>query len=135
MIARVLKISVLVLCFLIVYPIVVYSQPSVRAGPAMYCGNKVEVLPFKDNYKETEFMVFQESADNTKPYYILYRNAKTGSWTFVVYNIPNAPSEIICLLHGGLTSYILPGIEDIKKMVEKQNKGLDKVKKIKEDKI
>ena len=135
MITHILKTSILLLCFLIVYPIAVHSEPVVRAGPSMFCGEEVEVIGFKENYKETEFMIFQESTESIRPYFILYRNGKTGSWTFAAYNIPNASSKIICLLHGGLTSYILPDIADIKKMVEKQNKGLDKAKKVKEDGI
>lgn len=135
MIVRALKVSILVLCFLIVYPIVVYSQPTVTTGPPMFCGKEVEVIKFKENFKETEFMVFQESTTSSSPYFILFRNGKTGSWTFVAYNIPNTPPKVICLLHGGLASYILPSIEDIKKMVDKQTKGLDEAKKVNEDAI
>ena len=135
MIPHVLKISILLLCFLIVYPITVYSESAVRTGPPMFCAEQAEAIRFKENYKETEFMVFQESTTSNTPYFILYRNGKTGSWTFVAYNIPNAPPKFICLLNGGLTSYILPDIADIKKMIEKQNKGLDKAKNVKEDTI
>lgn len=135
MITHILKISILLLCFLIVYPITVYSESALRAGPPMFCAEQEEAIKFKQNYKETEFMVLQKSTTNNKPYFILYRNAKTGSWTFVAFNIPHAPPKFICLINGGLTSYLLPNIADIKKMIEKQNKGLDKAEEIKEDAI
>ena len=73
-----------------------------------------------------------EEAQNNEPdtetidaYHILYRNKNTGTWTLTAYNIPNAPPDIICILQGGLSSYILPDIDAINEMLDKQQEGLD----------
>jgi hypothetical protein len=55
----------------------------------------------------------------------MHRNAKTGTWTFIAYHIPKAPVGTVCVLNGGLSSYILPDINAIKKMLEKQSQGFD----------
>ena len=33
------------------------------------------------------------------------------------------------MLHGGMTSYILPSLDEIEKTLDKQNKGFDEPKK------
>ena len=105
------------------------AQSTSVPGPPMFCGKKDKLITLSQRYNETEFMVLQEDKTSERPYYILYRNEKSGAWTFVVYNIPNAPSEFICVLSGGLSSYILPDLNSIKKMLKKQKDGLDEPKK------
>jgi len=99
------------------------------AGPPMVCGKKSELMSYSTVYKETEFMVFQRELNSNTAYFMLYRNAKTSTWTFIAYNIPNAPPNTICVLHGGMGSYIIPSIEEIKKTLKKQDKGFDEPSK------
>lgn len=101
----------------------------IMAGQPMICGKKTDLMSYSTIYKETEFMVFQEELNSQTAYFMLYRNAKTGTWTFVAYNIPNAPPNTVCLLHGGMGSYLLPSIEEIKKTLKKQDKGFDEPNK------
>ena len=74
------------------------AQSTSVPGPPMFCGKKDKLITLSQRYNETEFMVLQEDKTSERPYYILYRNEKSGAWTFIVYNIPNAPSEFICVL-------------------------------------
>lgn len=74
-------------------------------------------------------MVLPEERKKQGAYFILYRNEKTSTWTFIAYNIPNAPPGIICMLHGGMASYILPSLDEIKKTLDKQKEGFDKPSK------
>ena len=123
----------LVTVFLLAFSIsVAYAQPQQRRGPPILCGQPDELTKFKEIYKEEEFMVLQQETKGTDPYFILFRNSQTGSWTFMIYNIPNAPPNTICMISGGLASYIIPNKRDIEKMIDKQNKGLDKHKSFKD---
>ena len=110
------------------YSIVLFSTVSLAQmvpGPLMACGDIGKMSSFPQKYEETEFMVLQLDKNNINAYYILYRNEKSGAWTFIAFNIPNAPSEFICVLNGGLSSYILPDIDAINEMLDKQQEGLD----------
>ena len=122
-----LKILILSLCILAFFTSTALAQ--VVAGPPMICGKKSDLMSYSTIYKETEFMVFQERLDSNAAYFMLYRNAKTSTWTFIAYNIPNAPPNTICVLHGGMGSYIIPSIEEIKKTLKKQDKGFDEPNK------
>ena len=119
-----LKILLLSFCSIAFFNSVAASS-QVMTGPPMICGKKTDLMSHAKIYKETQFMVFQEERTNEKAYFVLHRNAKTGTWTFIAYNIPDAPPGIICVLHGGMASYILPNIEEIKKMLKKQDSGFD----------
>ena len=94
-------------------------------GPPMLCGASQKMLIFAKKFNETELLVLQEDRQNKKPYFVLYRNEKSGTWTFIAYNVPNAPPDIICVLHGGMSSYILPDVKAYKKMWDEQQDGLD----------
>jgi len=108
----------------------VYKMP----GPPMFCGVQQELTETLKNLKEEEFVVLTGvEISSTEPYQILYRNISTGSWSIVIYNIRGAPPNISCLLSGGPKSYILPNIDDIIPMIEKQNNGLDPYKPLEED--
>ena len=114
------------------YSIVLFSTVSLAQmmpGPPMACGDIEKMSSFPTKYGETEFMVLQLDTNNVKAYsnlyIILYRNENTGTWTLTAYNIPNAPPDIICILQGGLSSYVLPDIDAIKEMLDKQQEGLD----------
>ena len=103
----------------------VYKMP----GPPMFCGEQKDLTKTLKELKEEEFIVLTGTQiSSSEPYQVLYRNIDTGSWTIVIYNIRGAPSNISCLLSGGPKSYILPNIEDIIPMIEKQKKGLDTFK-------
>ena len=120
----------IVLVFIIIFGTayfnIVHAQHRPMPGPPMICGKQQEMLNFSQKFYEKEFMVLQESSkDANRPYYILYRNKNSGSWTIIVYNIPNAPSGFVCVTNGGLSSYILPDLPSIKKMLNKQSEGLD----------
>jgi len=105
---------------------IVHAQYRSMPGPSMVCGKQQEMLKFSQGFHEKEFMVLQESrTDGSRPYYIFYRNEKSGTWTIIAYNVPDAPSGVICVISGGLSSHILPDINAIKKMLEKQSQGLD----------
>jgi hypothetical protein len=110
------------------YSIVLFSTVSLAQmvpGPLMACGDIGKMSSFPQKYEETEFMVLQLDKNNINAYHILYRNKNTGTWTLTAYNIPNAPPDIICILQGGLSSYILPDIDAINEMLDKQQEGLD----------
>lgn len=124
----------LVTVFLLAFSIsVAYAQPQQRRGPPILCGQPEDLMKFKENYKEEEFMVLQQKTNSNDPYFILYRNGQTGSWTFLVYNIPSSPPNTICMLNGGLASYIIPDAAAVKRMIDKQNKGLDKAKELNDE--
>ena len=133
---QILKILVLNLCGIVFFAVslcsIVFFADTVSAqtlpGPPMVCGNKNKIIKLPQSYNETEFMVLQKDRTSGRPYFILYRNVKSGAWTLMVYGIPNAPSEITCVLNGGLSSYILPDLNAIKNMLKKQNDGLDEAK-------
>ena len=111
------------------YGVVFFSTVSlaqVLPGPPMICGDQADILSkFSGFFNETEFMVLQSDRKNQEPYYILFRNEKSGTWTIIAYNVPSAPPDIACVTQGGLASYILPDINAIKKMLDKQEDGLD----------
>ena len=114
------------LIFIIAYFNIVHAQYRSMPGPSMVCGKQQEMLKFSQGFYEKEFMVLQESrTDGSRPYYIFYRNEKSGTWTIIAYNVPNAPSGVVCVISGGLSSYILPDLPSIKKMLDKQQDGLD----------
>jgi hypothetical protein len=94
-------------------------------GPPMMCGDIKDLQKFPEKYEETEFMVLQLDQKNVDTYHILFRNKNTGTWTLTAYNVPNAPPDVSCILQGGLSSYILPDIDAVKEMLNKQHKGLD----------
>ena len=119
--------------FAMIYASVAYAQPQQRRGPPILCGQPVDLMKFKENYKEEEFMILQQKTNSNDPYFILYRNWQTGSWTFLVYNIPSSPPNTICMINGGLSSYIIPDKIEIEKMIDKQNKGLDKAKELNDE--
>ena len=131
-IGEIILISLLV--FAMIYANIAYAQPQPRQGPPILCGRSADIMKFQDNYKEEEFMVLQQKQNSNDTYFILFRSSQTGSWTFIAYNIPNAPPDTICMVHGGLSSYIIPDLSDIEKMLDKQNKGLDKAKDLSEEK-
>ena len=92
-------------------------------GPPMYCGAHKGLSKILKRLKEEEFIVLTgEQIASTEAYLIIYRNTNTGSWSVVAYN-----------LNGGTKSYILPSIEDITPMIEKQNDGLDTFKLLEKD--
>ena len=102
------------------------SFAQVMAGPPMMCGATEMIMDMSvHKFKETEFMVLQSDRKNQEPYYILFRNEKSGTWTIIAYNVPSAPPDIACVTQGGLDSYNLPDINAIKKMLNKQEDGLD----------
>tara|TARA_R110002020_G_C16082184_1_gene757150 strand:- start:109 stop:564 length:456 start_codon:yes stop_codon:yes gene_type:complete len=103
----------------------IYKVP----GPPMYCGERKDLTKTLNGFKEEELVVLTGTEINSaEPYQIIYRNINTGSWSIIMYNISGAPPNISCLLSGGPKSYILPSIEDIIPMIEKQKKGLDTFK-------
>ena len=103
-------------------------------GPPMYCGAHKGLSKILKRLKEEEFIVLTgEQIASTEAYLIIYRNTNTGSWSVVAYNLNGAPANIACLLNGGTKSYILPSIEDITPMIEKQNDGLDPFKLLEKD--
>ena len=103
------------------------SFAQVMAGPPMMCGATEMIMDMSvHKFKETEFMVLQTDKENSGPYYVLYRNVNTGTWSMIAFNVPNAPPDIICMVQGGYSSYILPDLKEINKMLKKQENGLDK---------
>ena len=103
-------------------------------GPPMYCGEHERLSKILKRLKEEEFVVLTgEQIASTESYLIIYRNINTGSWSIVAYNLSGAPANIVCLLNGGPKSYILPSIEDITPMIEKQKNGLDPFKLLEKD--
>lgn len=108
----------------------VYKMP----GPPMFCGEQKDLTKTLKELKEEEFIVLTGTQiSSSEPYQVLYRNIDTGSWTIVIYNIRGAPSNVCCFLSGGPKSYILPSIEDITPMIEKQKNGLDPFKLLEKD--
>ena len=124
---QILKILVLNLCSIGFFATIASAQ--FMSGPPMLCGKQNAILGHPTTFKETPFMVLPEERKKQGPYFILYRNEKTSTWTFIAYNIPNAPPGIICMLHGGMASYILPSLDEIKKTLDKQKEGFDKPSK------
>lgn len=123
---------ILLLLFAISYSPVAYSQEISKntivpmQGPAMYCGDKNNLKNTLDKYKEQEFVALTGHVlSNDNPYYILYRNFNTGSWSLIVYNVRNAPKDVACLMSGGEKSFVVPDIKALTEMLNKQDKGFD----------
>ena len=121
---RMMKILLISTAILLFSTTVSFAQ--VMAGPPMMCGSPKMIVGLSEKFKETEFMVLQTDKENSGPYYVLYRNVNTGTWSMIAFNVPNAPPDIICMVKGGYSSYILPDLKEINKMLKKQENGLDK---------
>jgi len=126
----------LIIVFLIIFSIfysnIAYSQQIIQdvvpvQGPAMFCGNKLDLKKTIDSYREQEFIILSGAmTENNSVYYILHRNPDTSSWSLIAYNITNAPKEIACLMGGGSKSFIAPDITSLNYMLQKQKEGYDK---------
>ena len=122
---RMMKILLISTAILLFSTTISFAQ--VMAGPPMMCGATEMIMDMSvHKFKEIEFMVLQSDKENKGPYYILYRNEKTGTWSVVAFNVPKAPPGIICVIQGGYASFILPDLNAIKHMLEKQKNGFDK---------
>jgi hypothetical protein len=120
---QILKLLTISLCGIVLFSTAPLAQ--MMPGPPMMCGDIKDLQKFPEKYEETEFMVLQLDQKNVDTYHILFRNKNTGTWTLTAYNVPNAPPDVSCILQGGLSSYILPDIDAVKEMLNKQHKGLD----------
>ncbi len=120
---QILKLLTISLCGIVLFSTAPLAQ--MMPGPPMMCGDIKDLQKFPEKYEETEFMVLQLDQKNVDTYHILFRNKNTGTWTLTAYNVPNAPPDVSCILQGGLSSYILPDIDAVKEMLNKQYKGLD----------
>jgi hypothetical protein len=120
---QILKLLPISLCGIVLFSTAPLAQ--MMPGPPMMCGDIKDLQKFPEKYEETEFMVLQLDQKNVDTYHILFRNKNTGTWTLTAYNVPNAPPDVSCILQGGLSSYILPDIDAVKEMLNKQHKGLD----------
>lgn len=120
---QILKLLPISLCGIVLFSTAPLAQ--MMPGPPMMCGDIKDLQKFPEKYEETEFMVLQLDQKNVDTYHILFRNKNTGTWTLTAYNVPNAPPDVSCILQGGLSSYILPDIDAVKEMLNKQYKGLD----------
>lgn len=117
----------LIIVFFIVYMNTISSSVAQvkMPGPPMFCGNNQKLKEVLSEYKEEELIVLlKDNEINT--YYILFRNSETSSWTILLYNIPGALSNLVCLTSGGEKSFILPDIQELKEMIDRQEKGFKK---------
>jgi hypothetical protein len=121
---QILKLLPISLCGILIFSTASLSQ--MMPGPPMMCGSPDMVVGLSEKFKENEFMVLQTDKANAGPYYVLYRNTNTGTWSMIAFNVPNAPPDIICMVQGGYSSYILPDLKEINKMLKKQEDGLDR---------
>ena len=101
-----------------------YAQEGFRTGPPIYCGDPDKMKKGLTEYSEEQVIILVQTTPD-KIYLILYRNMNTGSWSIISYNVPNIDPKFSCLMLGGHSSFILPDIKEIEKMLGKQNKGLD----------
>jgi len=94
-------------------------------GPPIICGEISEVDESIDKYKEEHFVVLMQTTPDST-YFVLYRNITTGAWSLIVYNTPHLSSETACLMLGGHSSFIIPDLKQMKDIINKQDKGLEK---------
>ena len=103
----------------------VSAEVEVRQGPPIVCDTHKETIKSMDTYKEEDFTILIQTTPDSL-YFILYRNIETGSWSVLAYNIPHLSEGQVCLMLGGHSSFIIPDIEQMKDIINKQNKGLIK---------
>jgi hypothetical protein len=101
------------------------SALQTHQGPPIVCGKSSEITESINKYEEEDFIVLMQSTPEAV-YFILYRNISTGAWSVIAYNTPHLSAEHACLMLGGHNSFIIPDIEQMKDIIDKQNKGLDK---------
>lgn len=96
-----------------------------QQGPPIVCGKISEIGESIDKYEEEHFVVLMQSTPEAV-YFILYRNISTGAWSLIAYNTPHLPAETACLMLGGHSSFIIPDLKQMKDIINKQDKGLEK---------
>lgn len=119
---QILKILLCSFCFISVSA----KASKLLPGPPMICGDKKITGKTYEGYEETTFLILQQRENDLTPYYVLYRNKDTGSWTLIAHNIPKMPTSISCILNGGLFSSIMSDKTEVVEMLNKQVEGLDK---------
>lgn len=96
-----------------------------QQGPPVICGQSSDLLKTINEYEEEDFIVLMQTTPDST-YFILYRNIETGAWTVIAYNTPHLSSETACLMFGGQSSFIVPNLKQMKDIINKQDKGLEK---------
>ena len=94
-------------------------------GPPVICGQSSDLLKTINKYEEEDFVVLMQTTPDST-YFVLYRNITTGAWSVIAYNTPHLSPDIACLMFGGHSSFIIPDLEQIKDIINKQDKGLEK---------
>tara|TARA_R100000656_G_scaffold6335_1_gene7659 strand:- start:477 stop:860 length:384 start_codon:yes stop_codon:yes gene_type:complete len=94
------------------------------SGPPIFCDKEISLKKALAEYKEENFLVLLQGPSEPASF-ILHRNMNTGSWSIVAYNV--VPDKV-CLMLGGHSSFILPDIKQVNKMLKRQDKGLEVIK-------
>ena len=97
------------------------------AGPPIFCKHIKGTKESIDLYKEEDLIILMQT-NASGLYFIIYRNVNTGSWSLIGYNLPHPsiPKDKSCLMLGGSSSLIISNLDDLEKIINKQNEGLDK---------